>query len=153
MPLGSLERWLNRIVVQVLAHCVPGQSRPPGDLPDRKLITKMPAPDNAQQCHVYHSVVPRRNHAGVGLNMGQFSVKKSGNTGSVLGENQQAGRSFQPELPAPVLKLAGNRTRRQLSLTGRVSLPAKASGSENSLGAKTSQALEPEGKLERTTVA
>lgn len=69
------------------------------------------------------------------------------------GENQHAGRSFQPELPAPVLKLAGNRTRRQLSLTGRVILPAKASGSENSLGAKTSQALEPEGKLERTTVA
>lgn len=89
--LGHLERGVNRITAQILAHRVPGQSGTSGDLPDRKLIMKMPASDNAQQRHVYHSLFPRRNHAGLGLNMDQFSVKKFGLTGSVLSEHQQTG--------------------------------------------------------------
>ena len=47
-PLGNLEPGLDRPATQVLADRVARQTRPPLDLPDRHLIPKMPAPDNAQ---------------------------------------------------------------------------------------------------------
>ena len=47
-PLGNLELGFNCSATQVLADRVARQSRVPLDLPDRYLITKVPAPDNAQ---------------------------------------------------------------------------------------------------------
>jgi hypothetical protein len=47
-PLGNFELGFNRPATQVLADRVARQTRAPLDLPDRHLITKVPAPDNAQ---------------------------------------------------------------------------------------------------------
>jgi hypothetical protein len=47
-PIGNLELWLHRVRPQVFADRVPGQSRPPLDLPDRDVLPEMPAPDYAQ---------------------------------------------------------------------------------------------------------
>src|SRR5690606_16519390 len=54
-------------------------------------IPQMPASDNAQQRHVYHSNVPCNQPAGVDPNMGHFSMEKSLNPGSVLGGHQHSG--------------------------------------------------------------
>ena len=88
-PVGNLELRLNGTRPQVLADGIARQSCPPLDLPDRYLLAKIPASDNAQKCHVDHSMIPRSNCQGEGQNMGHFSVETCAPPGSTLSANQQ----------------------------------------------------------------
>ena len=99
-PVGNLELRLHGARPQVLADRIARQSCPPLDLPDRHPLAEMPTSDNAQKCHVDHSMIPRSKCQGEGQNMGQFSVETCAPPGSTLSANQQRGLWRNPDTSA-----------------------------------------------------
>jgi len=86
---GNLELRLPGSRSKILADPIARQSSSPLDLPDWYLLAEMPAPDNAQKCHVDHSVIPRSKCQGEDQSMGYFSVETCVPPRSTLNANQQ----------------------------------------------------------------
>ena len=79
-PFRHRELRLDRAGLQILLDGVAGEPGPPGDLPDRQLLSQSQAADDVQKSHVDHSIAP-------------FALARGkGSHGSNLSGNQAASR-------------------------------------------------------------
>jgi len=94
---GTLPRGIGRhrdIGAQVTPDGVAGDTKAPGDLAKRDLVTQVPASNDAQNGHVDHSELPPVAEQDSVLHVGQHSMQITGSSGSVLDATQQSRRSL-----------------------------------------------------------